>query len=145
MKKTLLHILMHNGRLLQRAVDAELAPLGLHHGQGLILTNIFACGEVTQADLARRMDIRPATVSNMLKPLEEKKLIRRKTDPNTNRAQIVSLTSAGRQACEQVPVVWNRIETRLCKTVSTEERNGLFQGLENIRHTLGGKGPEEGD
>ena len=65
MKKTLLHILMHNGRLLERALEEELAPHGLHHGQGRILLNIKSAGEITQADLARRMDQGP-TESNDL-------------------------------------------------------------------------------
>ena len=143
MKKTLLHILMHNGRLLQRAVDAELAPLGLHHGQGRILTTIAACGEITQADLARQMDIKPSTVTNMLKPLEEKKLIRRKIDPNTHRAQVVSLTPAGELVCKKVLAAWDRIEVHIIQTIPEAERNELFQRVENIRKVLGGKGPEE--
>jgi DNA-binding MarR family transcriptional regulator len=143
MKKTLLHILMHNGRLLQRTVDEELAPLGLHHGQGRILKTIAACGEITQADLARRMNIKPPTVTNMLKPLEGKKLIRRKIDPNTNRAQVVSLTPAGEHVCEQVLAAWDRVEVRIIQTIPEAERDELFQRLENVRNTLGGKGPQE--
>jgi DNA-binding MarR family transcriptional regulator len=145
MKKTLLHILMHNGRLLQRAVDEELAPLRLHHGQGRILKTIAACGEITQADLARRMDIKPSTVTNMLKPLEEKQLIRREIDPNTNRAQIVSLTPTGAHVCEQVLAAWERVEARIIQMIPETERDRLFQTLENVRNTLGGKGPEEED
>jgi DNA-binding MarR family transcriptional regulator len=143
MDKTLLHILMHNGRLLERAIELELMPTGLHHGQGRLLQAIAASGEITQADLARQMDIRPATVTNMLKPLEEKNLIRRKIDPQTNRAMVVSLTSAGEQACEQVQAAWERVEARISKTISKTNRDGLFQGLEKVRSTLGGKSPEE--
>ena len=74
MKKTLLHILMHNGRLLERAIEEELAASGLHHGQGRILINIQRTSGITQADLARRMDVKPSTITNMLKPLEQQKL-----------------------------------------------------------------------
>jgi len=143
MKKTLLHILMHNGCLLQRAVNAELTPLGLHHEQGWVLTIISACREITQADLARRMDIRPATVSNMFKPLEKKKLIRRKTDPHPHRAQVVSLTPSGKDTCKQALATWKRVEACINKTISKTERDGLIQGLEKVRNTLGGKGSME--
>ncbi|MCF7849792.1 MAG: MarR family winged helix-turn-helix transcriptional regulator [Kiritimatiellales bacterium] len=144
MKKSLLHILMHNGRLLQRAVEEELAPLGLHHGQGRILLAIASCDAITQADLARLMDIKPATVTNMLKPLEEKKLIHRETDPKTNRAVVVALTPAGKRACTEIQTAWDRIEKRMTEKLPDIETQkiDLFQALETIRDSLGGQPPE---
>ncbi len=141
MKKTLLHILMHNGRLLERALEAELSASGLHHGQGRILLNIKACGEITQADLARLMDVKPATVTNMLKPLEAKKLIHRRTDPQTNRAILVTLSRAGERACEHIQSVWGQIEDRMLEPLPHEGMEALFSALETIRNTLGGKEP----
>lgn len=141
MKKTLLHILMHNGRLLERAIEEELAASGLHHGQGRILVNIQRASVITQADLARRMDIQPATITNMLRPLEQQKLITRKTDPKTNRARLVSLTPAGLRACKKVEAAWNRIETRLLKALPDADIDELFQILETTLTTLGGTLP----
>jgi DNA-binding MarR family transcriptional regulator len=141
MKKTLLHILMHNGRLLERAIEEELATSGLHHGQGRILINIQRASEITQADLARRMDVKPSTITNMLKPLEQQKLIKRKTDAKTNRAILVSLTPAGQNACDEVHSSWNRIEARLLENISQENQDDLFQALETIRDALGGTDP----
>jgi len=143
MKKTLLHILMHIGRLLERAVEEELAPSGLHHGQGRILLNIKASGEITQANLARLTDVKPATVTNMLKPLEAKKLVRRRTDPKTNRAIIVSLTAEGESACVQIKSAWDRIEKRMHESLPEIEMDEHFQSLETIRSALGGKEPTD--
>lgn len=143
MKKTFLHILMHNGRLLQRAVEEELSPIGLHHGQGRILMTVASRGTITQADLARLMDIKPATVTNMLKPLEEKKLILRKTDTQTNRAVIVSLSPDGKRACTEIQAAWDRVEARITEKLPTTGRDDLFQALEIIRDALGGHGPED--
>ncbi len=133
---------MHNGRLLQRAVDEELSPLGLHHGQGRMLQAISRVGEITQADLARRMDVRPATITNMLKPLEEKKLIRRAVDPATNRARVVSLTVKGARVSLEVQAAWDRVENRLANDFTKTELTEVFQGLEKVRSALGGKGPD---
>ncbi|MDF7824958.1 MarR family winged helix-turn-helix transcriptional regulator [Pontiellaceae bacterium B12227] len=145
MKKTLLHILMHNGRLLERAIEEELASSGLHHGQGRILINIQRTSGITQAALARQMDVKPSTITNMLKPLEQKKLIKRKTDPKTNRAQVVSLTPAGTTACSEIQAAWDRIEARLQKHLPQDGRAGLFQSLETIVTTLGGTLPTTGE
>ena len=143
MKKTLLHILMHNGRLIERALEAELSPLGLHHGQGRILLNIKTSKEITQADLARLMDIKPATVTNMLKPLEKKRLVKRKLDAKTNRAVIVSLTAKGESACVQIKSAWDRIEKRMRKDLPEAGIDDLFHTLETIRGALGGKEPTD--
>ncbi|RKX43440.1 MAG: hypothetical protein DRP64_08205 [Verrucomicrobia bacterium] len=143
MKKTLLHILIHNGRLIERALEEELAPEGLHHGQGRILLNIGSAGAITQADLARLMDIKPATVTNMLKPLEKKRLVKRKLDAKTNRAVIVSLTAKGESACVQIKSAWNRIEERMREDLPETEMGALFQTLETIRGALGGKEPTD--
>jgi DNA-binding MarR family transcriptional regulator len=143
MKKTLLHILMHNGRLLERALEEELAPHGLHHGQGRILLNIKSAGEITQADLARRMDVKPATVTNMLKPLEEKHLIERVIDEKTNRAVIVSLSPAGETACALIQAGWDHVEERMRSQLPDEGLDGLFMALESIRAALGGREPTD--
>ncbi len=143
MKKTLLHILIHNGRLIERALEEKLAPEGLHHGQGRILLNIGSAGAITQADLARLMDIKPATVTNMLKPLERKKLVKRKLDAKTNRAVIVSLTADGESACVQIKSAWGRIEERMRKDLPEAGIDDLFHALETIREALGGKEPTD--
>ncbi|VGO19982.1 MarR family winged helix-turn-helix transcriptional regulator [Pontiella sulfatireligans] len=143
MKKTLLHILMHDGRLLLRAIEEELSPLGLHHGQGRILVAIASAGAVTQADLARRMDIKPATVTNMLKPLAANKLIHRETDPKTNRAMVVALTADGQQACSEIQKAWERIEERMSAELPDIDLEHLFALLESIRSALGGNDTPE--
>ena len=134
---------MHNGRLLERAVEKELAPTDLHHGQGRILLNIKASGAITQADLARLMDVKPATVTNMLKPLEEKKLVQRKTDPKTNRAILVSLSTDGKRACTKIQKAWDRVEARMLAPLPEAGMADLFQALETIRNTLGGREPTD--
>ncbi|MDF7806729.1 MarR family winged helix-turn-helix transcriptional regulator [Pontiellaceae bacterium B12219] len=145
MKKTLLHILMHNGRLLERAIEEELAAIGLHHGQGRILIHIQRASGITQADLARRMDVKPSTITNMLKPLEQQKLIKRKIDSKTNRALQVSLTPAGTAACSEIQAAWDRIETRLQENLPQNGLTEIFQTLETILTTLGGTLPSTGD
>ena len=127
---------MHNGRLLERVINSELAPVGLHHGQGRMLQVIERCGPITQADLARRMDVKPATVTHMLKPLMGRTLVLRATDPKTNRALVVSLTPAGRRASRAVLDAWGRVEQRLNTAVSDEKKDGFLKGLETIREIV---------
>jgi len=140
--KTLFHILMHIGRLLEQKTNACLEPLKLHHGQARTLTILMAHGPITQADLARGMGLRPATITNMLRPLEARELIKRYTDPKTNRAIVVSLTSDGKTLAESVQNAWSEIEDTLTKAVPSDQREATFLLLESVRDQLGGKAPD---
>ncbi|MDP7033216.1 MAG: MarR family transcriptional regulator [Planctomycetota bacterium] len=142
-QKTALHILMHIGRLLQQAIDGELRPQGLHHGQGRVLALLQREGRMTQADLARRAGLRPATVTNMLKPLEGRRLIKRTVDPKSNRALVVSLTGAGRKLVVQVEKAWGTIEAQLARDLAPGDRRTVFAALEGFRDRLGGVAPAD--
>ena len=89
------------------------------------------------------MDVQPATITNMLKPLEEKKLIRRKIDPKTNRAILVSLTAGGGRACTQIQTAWERVEKRMIQNLPKSGMPDLFLVLETVRSALGGKEPTD--
>ncbi len=140
--KTLLHIQMNIGHLLQRAVEEELAPFGLHHGQGRALMFILREAPVTQAELSRLMNVKAATVTNMLKPLEQQGLIQRRNDPVTNRALLVSLTPEGEVACEQVRNAWEQVEKRIRSGLTQQELETTFPTLEKVLVALGGTVPQ---
>ena len=141
-KKTVFNIMMHIGRLLEQAISEELSHLNLHHGQGRTLIILSDHGEITQANLARGVDVKPATITNMLKPLESRGLISRKKDTKTNRAIVVGLTEEGENIADQVRKKWNNIESRLLSTLGESPDVRLFSQLEAIRDILGGKKPE---
>ena len=140
-KKTLLHILMHIGKLLREEIANRLSPLNLHHGQGRVLVNLKRHGAMTQADLARGMNLKPPTMTTMLKPLIERKLINRELDPKTNRAVIVGLSEQGLSLAIEVEKVWASIESSIINLIPDCEQEQIFGHLEVIRDELGGKGP----
>ena len=140
-RKTAFHILMHLGRLLQQEIASELSAIGLHHGQGRILAILKDHGTMTQATMARVTDLKPATVTNMLKPLEKRELISRAVDPKTNRAMVVTLTAKGAELADAVQAAWQAVEARLIATMPESERDGLFSRLEGFRDVLGGSAP----
>ena len=76
----------------------------------------------------------------MLKPLAERELIDRTSDPKTNRAVVVSLTPAGSVLAKQVEAVWRRVERKLCAAGESNDR--LLKDLESLRAALGGSTPK---
>ena len=139
--KTFFHILMHIGRLLERITTEELRALNLHHGQGRLLVTLQRCGSITQANLARGMDIKPATLTNMIKPLEKRNLIVKSPDPITNRAVVVKLTTEGENLAHAVKMKWATIEQTLQDTLIKNNGEDLLLQLEAFRNISGGCDP----
>jgi DNA-binding MarR family transcriptional regulator len=83
----------------QREVDEALRPLDLTHLQFVTLTLVAwlaRSGEpVGQPELARFGDIHPMQISNLLRALEEKKMVRRDALPGHALAKQVALTTPG--------------------------------------------------
>jgi DNA-binding MarR family transcriptional regulator len=82
-----------------REVDQSLRPLSLTHLQFTTLTLVgwmARSGQAaTQAEVARFGDIHPMQVSNILKVLEQKRLIERTPAPGNALAKQVSMTIQG--------------------------------------------------
>lgn len=94
----------------QREVDQALRALDLTHLQFVMLTLAAwqaRLGEpATQAELARFGGIHPMQVSNVLKALEQKRLIHRIPAPANALAKCVEITVAGLSSLKQaLPIV----------------------------------------
>ena len=104
-----------------------LEPLGLTHPQYLVMLALWESSPLRVQDLAVRLSLEPATLSPLLKRLEQRGLVTRDRHPQDERALAVRLTPAGtdvRAAAEQIPVA---IMSRLGMGVAELEamRDGL--------------------
>jgi MarR family transcriptional regulator, organic hydroperoxide resistance regulator len=84
-----------------------LEPLGLTHPQYLVMLALWEDSPLRVADLAARVSLEPATLSPLLKRLEQRGMVVRDRDPRDERALAVRLTPAGadvRAAAEAIPV-----------------------------------------
>jgi DNA-binding MarR family transcriptional regulator len=84
----------------QRAVTAELKPLGLTHVQFVLLASTWwlttVAGETpSQRRVAEHAATDPMMTSQVLRTLESKGLVERKQDPGDSRARHVGVTEAG--------------------------------------------------
>ena len=94
----------------QREVERALRPMDLTHLQFVTLTLVAWMardGEAaTQSELARFGDVHPMQVSNVLKALEQKRMVRRTPSPGNALAKQVAITPAGINALrEALPLV----------------------------------------
>lgn len=84
-------------RLAERLAAHDLNPI--HFG---VLAYLAIAPEMTQADLARAVLVRPQSIAPLLDGLEERGLIRRTGDRARGRRNPVQITDDGRQALDTV-------------------------------------------
>ncbi|MDF1660694.1 MAG: MarR family transcriptional regulator [Planctomycetota bacterium] len=140
--KPLLHLFMHIGHLLEAELRRELALIGVQHGQARVLVNLLQRGSLSQAEIARALSIKPATVTNMLTRMEQASFIERRAHPQHGRKKLTSLTKAGVGAAQKVLAVWQSIESKLFQELENSEREAMRPFLEQVLRNLGGKPPQ---
>lgn len=118
-------------------VGAELAKVGLHAGQEMVLVELWKEDGLKGCVLAARLCVEPPTVTRMLQRLENCGLVERCKDPGDARGVRVYLTEKGRGLEDPVTECWGRIETQTFEGMSEDEKLLLHGLLARIRENLG--------
>lgn len=95
----LLSLFTDMARIHTSYVERRLLPLGLHAGQGAIISALGECGPCSQKELAEYRHVSAATISVMLRRMEKSGLIARSASEDGKRNEI-SLTESGRAMYE---------------------------------------------
>ena len=75
-------------------VERRLLPLGLHAGQGAIVSALGECGPCSQKELAEYRHVSAATISVMLRRMEKSGLVLRSVSED-GKCNLISLTEEG--------------------------------------------------
>lgn len=90
-----------------RAVELHSRSLVQSHGltgpQSVVLREVIAAGGLTPGELARRVSVSQATVTDIVKRLEARKLLRRSPDSVDRRRVLISATKAGERLHASAP------------------------------------------
>ena len=96
---------------------AVLEPLGLTHPQYLAMLALWQHGTLSVKALGELLHLEPATVSPLVKRLEQSGLVTRSRSSSDERSLDVALTSAGRdlrrQALQVPPAMLDRFDMSL--------------------------------
>ncbi|MBU0705302.1 MAG: MarR family transcriptional regulator [Chloroflexi bacterium] len=140
------YMLAQTCRLLRTQVHALLGEIGLCGGQQFVLHVLWAEEGITHSELAERLKVSPATVTNMLKRMEKAGLVERRQDAKDQRVSRAYLTDAGLDIRDAVEETWRELERRAFSGFSSEERDSLGQLLirtqENLLHEAADEGSE---
>jgi len=132
-------------RLLGQRLTDRLAARGLNPIQFGVLAHLAIEVEMTQADLARSVLVRPQSVAPLLDGLEERGLIARTGDRSRGRRNPVRLTEQGGRLLREVRGI--AVGTNDLTDIGLEpgESAELNRLLLKVLHATQGGRPDDGD
>lgn len=84
--------------------------------------------------LADEFNMTKATISDTIKTLEQKQLIKKEYEPHDTRSYIIHLTKKGNDIAEQTSMFAKQIQVPIDKLHSTDKENLLLSLLDIIHH-----------
>ena len=102
--------------------DALMEQIALHRSQAMVLTKLFVQDGLTQSEIAQRLAVQGATVTDMLQRMEEAGLVSRRRDSNDNRLVRVYLTPEGREKERLIMEQYYLLESVVFKDFNESER-----------------------
>ena len=123
-----------------RAIDRHSRNLVQSHGltgpQALLLTEIVRSGSLTGSELAKRVSLSQATVTDVVKRLEGRNLLERNRDTGDKRRVLLRATEQGEILVKQsVPLLQEKFQNRLSE-LKDWEQNQLLSSLQRIAEMM---------
>ncbi len=122
------HLARLQRTLLRRALEDE----GLHPGQEQVLTQLWAGGPQTQAELASALEIDTSTVSKTLARLERGGFVSRARSGDDKRAVTVSTTAQGDALRARINGIVAGVDARLTAGLSVDEQDTLHELMDRL-------------
>ncbi len=123
-------------RLKHARIHTLLEALGLYRGQPSVLQALWEHEGLMHTELARHLQVQPATITRMLQRMEKAGFVERRPDPEDQRVSRVYLTEAGQAVRADVQQVWRQLEEEAFAGFSLEEQALLRRFFLRIRENL---------
>jgi MarR family transcriptional regulator, organic hydroperoxide resistance regulator len=139
-EKSVKHLLGYSLVSVCRAHNAQvralLSDLGLHPGQEMFLLSVWEEEGLTQTELADRLQVQRATVTNSVTRLEKVGLIQRRPDAEDGRIYRIYLTEKGQQIRAATRSVWDEMEAKITQGLTEAESATLRDLLSRVADNL---------
>ena len=119
-------------------IERTLAPFGLTFAryEVLMLLTFTRTGQMPLGKIGQRLQVHPASVTNVIDRLEADGLVRRRPHPTDHRTTLAEITAKGRTLAARATDVLNA-EVFTDVGPSSDELTDLFATLAKLRHTAG--------
>jgi DNA-binding MarR family transcriptional regulator len=105
-------------------------------GQEKILTTLLDSGAMTQHDLAKLVDITAPSLSEALVKLEKRKFIKRETNSQDKRSNLVSLTKRSQKIVERYKRHQKEMEKQMFDSLTESEKSQMLAILEKMHSDI---------
>ena len=109
---------------------------GVYHAQHRLLMEISRHPNASQADIARSMDISPATIAVSLKKLEKGGYIHKVMDEADNRFNQITITAKGNRVVERNKQIFEATERKVFEGFTEAEKVTLSLLLQKLDANL---------
>jgi MarR family transcriptional regulator, organic hydroperoxide resistance regulator len=109
---------------------------GFFHSQELILAELWEQDGLTPSELAERLLVQPATITNALQAMERSGMVERRRARHDQRVVQVFLTEPGRASRTQVEAIWRTVEGCAFGDFSVDEERELHRLLGKLDANL---------
>jgi DNA-binding MarR family transcriptional regulator len=125
-------LLAQVSQIFRSVSDTFTDHVDIPRGQATVLCVVAKQEGLTQSEIAGQLSVQGATISNMLRRLEEAGLVNRRRDPQDNRLVRVYLTEAGVQKERSINEQFGNLQELIFKGISEEGRVILRRWLQQI-------------
>jgi DNA-binding MarR family transcriptional regulator len=135
-KDSLYHIFLEILRLHYYRTHVLLDEVGVYPGQPPMLFVLSKEDGQSQKELANKLNLKPATITVMLKRMEKANLVERRQDPEDQRVSRVYITEKGKKVYKKVNKIMKNLEEECFGNFTVEEKVILRRLLMQIRENL---------
>jgi DNA-binding MarR family transcriptional regulator len=123
-------------RAFGRVVDGPLRELGFAMSQVPVLVTLKKAGALSQAELARLLEVEQSSMAQLLNRMERDGLVERIADPNDRRSRLISLTHTAIQQLPRGKSVMDAASRQALTGFSKEEKEQLEMLLLRVNANL---------
>lgn len=134
--KKIIHQLISFAIKHRKIMQHYLDETGVYQAQHHLLMEIARNPNVSQNDIAKSMDVSPATIAVSLKKLERGGYINREVDEYDNRLNKINITKKGNRVVEQSKRIFETVDGKVFEGFSEEEKHTLSVLLQKLDDNL---------
>lgn len=131
---TLVFHLLGVSRKLQKALGYTSHPIPLTQARALLV--IESQNEISQQEIAHKLQLEPASIVTLVDELEKQKLVKRTTPLNNRRKYHIELTKEGKEIAKLTKKQASELEKFIEKKLKIRNKNALSSLLNDLNETL---------
>ena len=124
----------------RHCISSLLKDEDLHMGQLPILVNIIRLSGSTQQEIARILDVTPASIATSCKRMEQAGLLERRVDQTNRRRNMLYATEKGKAIAQRTKAMFDEIDQRMYRGLNGHERTLLIEILQKIVNAIEDEG-----